>query len=107
MSLRMAAIQLSGILNEISATASNSPFAHVTELGREMAQDLARYDKAVFELHSREAASDALEDLADRVNHPSAASTRGELAIFEGDVLDSYWHLRTIFWETKYHDQML
>ena len=52
-------------------------------------------------------AGDALAELAEVVSALSAASVKGELDIFKGDLLDRYWRLHTIFRESRHLDQRL
>ena len=107
MSLRKDAVELSKILNEIVASACDSPSAYVAELARGIAKNVAQYDRAVFDNSSRVEASDALAELAEVVSALSAASVKGELKVFKGDLLERYWRLHTIFRESKYRDQTL
>jgi hypothetical protein len=107
MSLQKDAIELSKILNEIVASAAHCRSAYVAELANRIEPNVARYDRAVFDLHSREAARDALADLADSVSAVSAESARGEPTVFKGDLIDRYFRLYTIFRESKYRDQTL
>lgn len=107
MSLRKDAIELSKVLNEIVASACDSHSAYVAELARDIAKNVKQYDRAVFDNCSRGEASDALAELAEVVSSLSAASVKGELNIFNGDLLDRYWRLHTIFRESRYSDQTL
>jgi hypothetical protein len=107
MSLRKDAVELSKILNQIVASASDSGSAYVAELARGIAENVAQYDRAVFDKCSRVEAGDALAELAEVVNALSAESVKGELDIFKGDLLDRYWRLHTIFQESRYRDQTL
>ena len=107
MSLRKDAVELSKILNEIVASACDSPSAYVAELARGIAKNVVHCDRAVFNECSRVEARDALAELAEVVSALSAASIKGELNIFQGDLLDRYWRLHTIFQESRYRDQTL
>lgn len=107
MSLRKDAIELSKILNQIVARVSDSHPAYIAEMARGIAENVVRYDRAVFDKCSRGEASDALSELAEVVSTLSVASAKGELDIFKGDLLDRYWQLHTIFRETRYRDQTL
>ena len=107
MSLRKDAVELSKILNQIVASASDSRSALVAELARGIAENVARYDRAVFDKCSRVEAGDVLAELADVVSALSAASVKGELDTFKGDLLDRHWRLHTIFRESRYRDQTL
>jgi hypothetical protein len=107
MSLRKDAIELSKILHEILESTSGSRSAYLTELARKIGESVAAYDRAVFDKRSREEASDALAQLAEVVSALSAASVKGELDTFKGDLLERYWRLHTIFRESRYRDQTL
>jgi hypothetical protein len=107
MSLRKDAIELSRVLSEIVASASNRRSGSIAELARSVAENVAKYDRAVFEKRSRVEASDALADFAEVVSALSAASTKSELDLFEGELLSRYWRLHTIFREARYRDQSL
>jgi hypothetical protein len=98
---------LSKILNQIVASASDSRSAYVAELAKGIAENVAQYDRAVFDNCSRVEAGDALAELAEAVSALSAASVKGDLDVFKGDLLDRYWRLHTIFRETRYRDQTL
>jgi hypothetical protein len=104
MSLRKDAIELSKILHEILESTSGSRSAYLTELATKIGESVAAYDRAVFDKRSREEASDAL---AEVVSALSAASVKGELDTFKGDLLERYWRLHTIFRESRYRDQTL
>jgi len=107
MSLRKDAVELSKVLNQIVASASDSRSASVAKLARGIAENVAEYDRAVFDKCSRVEASDALEELAEVMSALSAASVKGGWDIFAGDLLDRYWGLHTIFRESRYRDQTL
>ena len=107
MSLRKDAVELSDALNQIVASASDSRSAYVAELAGGLAKKVIQYDRAVFDEHSREEASDALAKVAETVSALSAASAKLELDAFKGDLLDTYWLLPAIFRESKYRDQTL
>ena len=107
MSLRKDAVELSNILNEIVASACDCSSTYVAELARGIAKNVAQYDRAVFDNCSCVEASDALAELAEVVSALSAASVKGELNIFKGDLLDRYWRLHTIFRESRNRDQTL
>jgi len=107
MSLQKDAIQLSSVLNEILNSANGSRSAYISKLAERIAPLIVRFDRAVFDMHSREEASDALSEMAEGMSALSAAATKGELHAFPGRSLDSYWRLYTIFQESKYRDQEL
>ncbi len=107
MSLRRDAVELSRILNQIVETASDSRSAYIAKLARKIGESVAQYDRAVFDERPREEAGDALAQLAEVVSALSAASVKGELDIFNGDLLERYWRLHTIFRESRYRDQKL
>ena len=79
MSLRNDAVELSRILNQIVASARHSRVGHAAELAGRIASSAARYDRAVFDLRSREEASDALANLAGSVSALSTASAKGRI----------------------------
>ena len=107
MSLRSDATQLSRVLNEIVRIAQNENAEYVTKLAARIAPVVARYDHAVFDLHSREQASEALTEMAESMSDLSATAAKLELLGFQGNSLGSYWRLYTIFRESKYRDQAL
>jgi hypothetical protein len=107
MSLPKDAVELSKVLNQIVASASGSRSAYVADLARSIAENVAQYDRAVFDERSREEASNALKQLEEVVSALSAASVKGELSIFKSDLLERYWRLHTIFRESRYRDQTL
>lgn len=107
MSLRNDAVELSRVLNQIVESAKDSRSEYVAGLVKRIAPAVARYDAAVFELHSRDVASSALAEVADDLDALSAAATKGELHTFKGNALDLYWRLRTIYRESKYRDEAL
>ena len=107
MSLREDAVELSKILNQNVASASDSRSDYVAELARGLEENVTQYDRAVFDKCSRLESADALSELAEVVSALSAASVKGELDIFKGDLLDRYWRLHTIFRESRYRDQTL
>jgi hypothetical protein len=107
MSLRNDAAALSDALNEIIRTAKGSRSEYVVELAERIAPLVDRYDRAVFHLHAREDASDALTSRADGMGELSSAATKGELQGFRGDSFESYWRLRTIFRESRYRDEAI
>ena len=111
MSLRGEASELSTALNLIlEALLSRgsdgwSPYA--TEAARKLAPAIRAYDRAVFETRSRQAASEALGDLADSLSDLSAAATKGEMPLSAAASLNKYWKLYTIFRESKYRNDSL
>ena len=107
MTLRKDAVELSKVLNQIVASASGSRSAYVAELARGIAENVAQYDRAIFDTGSRVEASDALAELQGAMSDLNAASAKDELHIFDGDLLNAYWRLHTIFRESRYHDQTL
>jgi hypothetical protein len=107
MSLRNDAAELSRVLHQIVEGAIVSPSRHIADLAVSIAPGVLEYDRAVFDLRSRESASDALDSIVDNMNALSAAVTRGELPLFGDKVLGAYWRLYTIFRESKYRDQTL
>ena len=107
MSLRSDAVQLSRVLNEIVRIAQNENAEYVAKLAASIAPVVERYDYAVFDLHSREQASEALTEMAESMSDLSAAAATGEIPGFQGNSLNSDWRLYTIFRESKYRDEAL
>ena len=107
MSLRSDAVQLSRVLNEIVRIAQNENAEYVAKLAASIAPVVEPYDHAVFDLHSREQASEALTEMAESMSDLSAAAATGEIPGFQGNSLNSYWRLYTIFRESKYRDEAL
>lgn len=87
MSLVKDAIELSAVLNQIVADASASSSDYPARLADPIRSDLVRYDEAVFELRSREAAAEALSDIAADMSDLGAVASKGELPFWTAALL--------------------
>ena len=68
MSLRNDAVELSKALNQIVDGAKACPSRHIADLANRIAPGIVEYDRAVFDLRSRESASSALDGVVDNMS---------------------------------------
>jgi flagellar biosynthesis/type III secretory pathway protein FliH len=62
---------------------------------------------AVVSKRSRSDAESALADISELMRDVNEAATKGEMDIFADDTLDRYWHLSTLFRESRFSGQSL
>ena len=70
---------------------------------------VAQYAKAIKIKKSKDLAQLVLTEIAPQIERISAASSKGEMDIFENTntALEDYWELYTIFRESKYNNEIL
>lgn len=111
MSLREDATELSQVLNLIiqglQQYNDERRSAYTSQLARRLMPIVAAYDDAVFKNSSREEAACAIAELSECMHEVNGAATKGDMDFVSGEVLNLYWHLRTIFQESKYRGMSL
>ena len=68
---------------------------------------VAELQSAIITRRSRPDAERVLADMSELMHEVNGAATKGEMAIFPDDTLDRYWHLSTIFRESRFAGQTL
>lgn len=68
---------------------------------------VAELQSAVITQHSRPEAERVLANISELMHEVNGAATKGEMAIFADDTLDKYWHLSTVFQESRFAEQTL
>lgn len=111
MSLKSDAIELSAVLNDVLRGLleykADTRAAYTQAAAKQLAPLVREFDHAVRETRSRLQAADVLASIKTEMQSISAAHTKGEIEFVSGSTLDRYWHLNTIFQESRYRDQSL
>ena len=68
---------------------------------------VAELQSAVVSERSRPDAERVLADISELMHGVNGAATKGEMDIFADDTLDRYWHLSTLFQESRFAGQSL
>jgi len=114
MSLRSDALDLLRTLKRAVEALELFEHPNGASYSSDMAARLARavedFERAVLEAKSRDAAAEALNEIAPLMENVNGAATKGGLDFFPtygDDTLNEYWRLNTIFRETKYSHESL
>lgn len=68
---------------------------------------VAELQSAVVSERSRSDAERVLADISELMHEVNGAATKGDMDIFADDTLDRYWHLSTVFRESRFAGQTL
>src|SRR5262245_59183304 len=68
---------------------------------------IAELQSAVASERSRSDAERVLADISELMHEVNGAATKGEMDIFTDDTLERYWHLSTLFQESRFSGQSL
>lgn len=114
MSLRADALNLLEALTETVEALNRFQHPSGGDYGFKMAARLgpsvAEFGRAVIESRSRDAASEALDEIAPLMENVNGAATTGDLRIFpayDDQTLNTYWRLNSIFRESRYAAESL
>ena len=114
MPLRDDALELVDVLKRVVTALENfrHPYgaSYAADMARQLCPLVSDFELAVTQDHSRNDAKEVLSIIAPLMQNVNGAATKGELNIFpngQGDTLEEYWRLRTIFQESIYADEKL
>ena len=82
---------------------NGAPYAD--DMAARLAPFVSEFERAVVSDRSRSDAADVLDSISPLMDNVNGAATKGDFRIFpdyNDQTLNRYWHLKTIFRESKY-----